>query len=313
MLKLLPAVLLACATTAVLAQETVSFTDDRGRTVEIPADPQRIVSLDDLRLTVPLLEMGVVPVGSHGRDGEPPYIRAAKLVAGQDFDTTDIAFLGSEISAEAVLTTEPDLIIVYGGRDEQLAQLEAIAPTVVLDPEVSDYMGIYETLADLANREGELARLQRRYDAQIAQLKSLVDPASISISVITAAEGQVTAPHTFGSLGIALRDAGFARPEFFDTLEPGTEAKLSGEQLALIDADLIIDSYRSDRGETPADAMARMEEVNAEYCAALWACDNGQYAILPREELYAISFQGLTASVYALTALVSARELTLQP
>lgn len=315
MTRLLPAfasLCLAAFATTAIAQETVSFTDDRGRVVDVPASPQRIVTLDDLRLTVPLLELGVIPVGSHGREGSPNYIRAAKLVTGQDFDNTDISYLGSEISAEAVLATDPDLIIVYAGRDEQLEQLESIAPTIVLDPEADDYMGIYEKLADLTNREAELERLRTRYDAQVAQLRGLVDTGSITVSVISAAEGQVTVPHTFGSLGIALRDAGFAHPAIVDTLEPGTETKISGEQLALIDGDLIIDSYRSDRGETPADAIERMEAVFPQYCQVLWACENGQYAILPREELYAISFQGLTASIYALTALTSARELTLR-
>jgi len=51
--------------TAVSGQETRSFTDDAGRTVEIPTQPLRIVSLQDLAITVPLLELGVTPIGSH--------------------------------------------------------------------------------------------------------------------------------------------------------------------------------------------------------------------------------------------------------
>ena len=313
MLKIVSALLVVLLPAVSMAQETLTFVDDRGREVDVPADPQRIVSLDDLRLTVPLLELGVVPVASHGREGDAgPYIRAAKLVTGIDFDNSDIEFVGSDISAEAVLNVEPDLIVVYGGRDELLDQLEMIAPTVVLDPTADDYMGVYQKLAELTNTEDTLARLQMRYEAQLDQLRALIDTSAITVSVITASEGAMTVPHTFGSLGIAVRDAGFRVPALMDSLDLGTEIQLSAERIDEIDADLVIDSYRSDRGETPEAADERMREVFPQYCEALWACRNGQFVRLPREEFYAISYYGLTASIYTLTALISAQEFTLR-
>lgn len=313
MLRIVFALFVAFLPTVTMGQETRTFVDDRGREVDIPADPQRIVSLDDLRLTVPLLELGVVPVASHGREGDAePYIRAAKLATGIDFDNSDIEFVGSDISAEAVLNVEPDLIVVYGGRDELLDQLEMIAPTIVLDPTANDYMGIYEKLAEITNTQDTLARLNARYEAQLTQLRALVDTSEITVSVITASEGAMTVPHTFGSLGIAVRDAGFRVPALMDTLDVGTEIKLSAERINEVDADLIIDSYRSDRGEGPEAADERMREVFPQYCDALWACRKGQYVRVPREEFYAISYYGLTASIYTLTALISAQEFTLR-
>ena len=64
------------------AQETRSFTDDTGRVVDIPVAPLRIVSLQDLAITVPLLELGVTPVGSHGRTTAEgvPFIRASPTI-----------------------------------------------------------------------------------------------------------------------------------------------------------------------------------------------------------------------------------------
>lgn len=302
---------IALATPALaIAQDTIEYTDDLGRTVAIPAAPERVATLDDLRLTVPLLELGVMPVASHGRAGDSgPYIRAAKLVTGTDFDNSSITFLGNDIDVEALAGAAPDLIIAYGSRAEQLAQFEMIAPTVVLDPQADDFMGVYEDLAALVGRQAELDRLQTRYEAQIAQFRALVDTDDIVVSVVSAADGTVTVPHTYGSLGIMLRDAGFLFPEVVESLDVGTEIKLSAERIQDIDADLIIDSYRSDRGEGPADAEARMRDVLEGYCEALWACSNGQYVILPREEFYAISYHGLTASVYTMLALVSGREI----
>ncbi len=42
--------------------DTQTFTDDLGRTVTVPLHPQRIVSLHDLDITIPLIELGVPPV-----------------------------------------------------------------------------------------------------------------------------------------------------------------------------------------------------------------------------------------------------------
>ena len=43
------------------AADTQTFTDDLGRTVTVPLHPQRIVSLHDLDITIPLIELGVPP------------------------------------------------------------------------------------------------------------------------------------------------------------------------------------------------------------------------------------------------------------
>lgn len=65
------------------AQEMRSYTDDAGRTVDVPVAPKRIVSLHDSSLTVPLLELGVMPVGSFGRPGADGkvYMRGAATLS----------------------------------------------------------------------------------------------------------------------------------------------------------------------------------------------------------------------------------------
>src|SRR5690606_2836491 len=91
------ALLIAALSLPALAQETRSYTDDTGRVVDIPADPQRIVSLHDVSLTLPLLELGVIPVGSHGRttaEGEP-FIRSSAVLTGIDFTNSTIKFVGN--------------------------------------------------------------------------------------------------------------------------------------------------------------------------------------------------------------------------
>ena len=112
------------------------FTDDLGRKVTVPAHPKRIVSLHDLDITIPLIELGVPPVASHGRtrpDGSH-FIRSSALLTGVDFDNSSIAFIGTaDIDIEAIVAAKPDLIITEPTRNTPIEQLEKIAPTVSID------------------------------------------------------------------------------------------------------------------------------------------------------------------------------------
>lgn len=45
------------------------FTDDLGRKVTVPAHPKRIVSLHDLDITIPLIELGVPRSPATGEPG----------------------------------------------------------------------------------------------------------------------------------------------------------------------------------------------------------------------------------------------------
>jgi iron complex transport system substrate-binding protein len=293
------------------AQDTRSFTDDLGRVVDIPANPHRIAALDDLRLSVPLIELGVTPIASHGRSNDDqPYIRSGLILTGVDFATSDIAFLGNEpIDIEALAAAAPDLIVTLVSRDVPLDQLERIAPTVVFDEAISDRFEIYARLADLTGSGAMLARLEARYQAQLAQLQRLVDAPGITVSVMEGSGGAISVQHSYGSLGKVLRDAGFRFPALIDAIPEGGEQELSAELLADLDADVIFDTFRGDRGETPANADERMREVLPDYCTQLWACRNEQYFRLPRDEAYAISYQSLSSITTTLVALMSSQTL----
>lgn len=107
------------------------FTDDLGRKVTVPAHPKRIVSLHDLDITIPLIELGVPPVASHGRtrpDGSH-FIRSGALLTGVDFDNSSIAFIGTaDIDIEAIVAAKPDLIITEPTRNTPIEQLEKLRP-----------------------------------------------------------------------------------------------------------------------------------------------------------------------------------------
>lgn len=309
-------ILVLAGLTAGIAQETRSFTDDAGRTVDIPAKPLRIVSLQDLAITVPLLELGVTPVGSHGRttaEGQP-FIRSSDVLTGIDFDNSDIKFVGNlPADVEAVAALEPDLILTTPWQTAPVEQLEAIAPTVVLDDSKRGDLAMHDILAELTGTEDRLAVLKTRYEGQIAQIKRLIDTESISVNVIQGVDGQVLSWHTYGALGKVLRDAGFAFPDRVNAIPEGEFERMSGEAFPELDADFVFATYRTDTLETPADAKKYLEEVLPGFCDYLHACRENQFIVIPREEASASSYYGLGVLSYMIISNISGRDFVPMP
>lgn len=292
------------------AQDTRSFTDDAGRTVEIPTHPQAIASLHDLSITVPLLELGIYPVASHGRttqEGEG-FIRSSKVLTGIDFDNSDIQFVGNlPVDVEAVAAAEPDLIITTPWQTAPVEQLEAIAPTIVLDDTVRGDFGMYQALAEITGTADTLAVLEGRYESQIEQIRRLIDTESISVNVIQGVEGEVLSWHTYGGLGRVLRDAGFTFPDRVEAIEEGQFERMSAEALPELDADFLFVTYRTDTLETPQDALGHLEQVMPNFCDFLHACRKNQMIVMPREEASASSYYALGVMAYTVISQISGR------
>lgn len=309
-LPLIAALLLAAA--PALAQQTREVSDDLGRTVEVPADPQRVVSLHDTSLTVALLELGVTPVGSHGRtqaDGTP-YIRSSATATGIDFDNSDIDFVGNlPADVEAVAAQEPDLILTTSWQTADPEQLSEIAPTYVFDIGASEDFEVYARLAELVGATDRLEALQARYDAQIELIRERVDTGDMRVSVIQGYDGQLLVWNTYGTLGKVLRDAGFTFPAIVNDIEGNARQTFSGERFPEFDGDLVFVTYRPDRGETPEDARAALAEVLPSWCEALHACREDQMVFLPRSLASTATYDAAGALAYAVLSQIDGRDL----
>lgn len=297
------AALISLAATAANAQDSHTLVDGTGTEVALPADPQRIVSLHDTSLTVALLELGVIPVGSHGRTTEDgtPYIRSGELVTGYDFSNSDIKFVGNlPADIEAVAALEPDLILTTSWQTAGVEQLRAIAPTYVFDIDATEDFDVYAQIAEVTGTEDALEKLENRYEAQLDTINPLADPSEITVSVIQGHGGELLVWNTYGSLGKVLRDAGFTFPEVIDAIEGNSRQAFSGEAYPQFDADFIFVTYRPSRGETPQDARAALNEVLPNWCDVLHACANNQVIYVPRE----IASSATYDSLFALTEIV---------
>lgn len=265
---------------------------------------------------MPLLELGVYPVASHGRTTEEGegFIRSSKVLTGIDFDNSVIQFVGNlPVDVEAVAAAEPDLIITTPWQIAPVEQLEAIAPTIVLDDTVRGDFGMYEALAEITGTTDTLAVLEGRYESQIEQIRRLIDTQSISVNVIQGVEGEVLSWHTYGGLGRVLRDAGFTFPDGVEAIEEGQFARMSAEALPELDADFLFVTYRTDTLETPRDALGHLEQVMPNFCKFLHACRENQMIIMPREEASASSYYALGVMAYTVISHISGRRFEPMP
>lgn len=279
--------------------ETV--TDDLGRSVDLPDAPQSIVSLHDTSLTVALLELGVMPTGSHGRvtgDGAP-YIRSGKAVTGVDFDNSGIAFVGQNpADLEQIAAVHPDMILTTSWQQADVEQLSQIAPTYVFDIGKTDDFDVYARIAELTGTTDRLARMEARYKAQLDVLRSVVDTENTTVSIIQGYDGNLQVWNTYGTLGKMLRDAGFRFPDAVNSIEGNEREIFSGEALPGFDADWIFVTYRPERGESPETAAAALEAVLPGWCNALTACQKGHMIWLPRPETTTATYSALGTLAY---------------
>ena len=304
--------ILAAATAAVLASSAVAegtrtIIDDLGRSVEVPAQPLRIVVTESQSLAVPLIELGLMPVGSQGMmfDGVNAQMRGSAVTTGVTFETGPVEFIGFlELDVEAIAALEPDLILhslevePYTGVDAD--RLSAIAPVVALNSFGRSLNDHHAKLAEITGATADETRLRARYDAQLAQLVDLTDPRNTTVSTFLPEDGTLYAEHTWGVLGQILRDSGFQLPAIIDDITPGSSTKISPERLADFDADWVFLTYRTDAGETPADVSAAMEATVPNWCDVLQACREGRVVFLPRDEATTPSYAAASALMFSL-------------
>lgn len=217
---------------------TRTIEDVEGTQVEVPEDPQRVVTLSEPTLDG-MLALGLEPVGTvtgRGQGGVPAYLEEH---AG------DIEILGgiAEPNFEAIGAAGPDLILVDGtsvnNNPDVIAALRRIAPTVYTGYAGGDWTINFRNVANALNKvdEGEevLADYEQRAEEIGSELQS--DYADKTFSIVRWQGGSAALILNELPPGAALLDLGLKRPANQDRRGRGHSEPVSLENLQEIDAD----------------------------------------------------------------------------
>lgn len=245
----------ASATPTAAAAGTREVKDATGTLVTIPAEPKRVVTLTQEDLDA-VLALGVTPVGitnGQGLDTPPAYL--ADKVRG-------IPVVGNLLQPviDKVVEVQPDLILAGDMQDQQiLDQLRKITPaTLVTIAPTDDWKLSLMGVGNALNRLDKAKEIIAEYDAEVAEAKSEIKPAEVSIVRWNPQGPSWMEKQQFSSLIAA--DLGLTRPKAQDKDGTAHSMPLSLEALADIDADWLFVSTLTSDGE---QALAEVKKTPA--------------------------------------------------
>ncbi|MBY7008625.1 iron-hydroxamate ABC transporter substrate-binding protein [Clostridium botulinum] len=208
--------------------------------MEIPKNPQRIVDISGSSEELVLLghtPIATANVDSYETDKVPSCIEEklgnAKVVGHSMMDTMDI---------EAILSAEPDLIIMAPRQEKIYDQLKEIAPVVMLEDKSNDWEAKFKDVANLFGQEEEAQKWLDNYYDKAKKLGDEIKSTNGEKTYLTvlASSGQFMV-FTEGGIGTVLKDdMGLPQPDNMPAQDGITLPIVSMEGLTEINADHII-------------------------------------------------------------------------
>ncbi|MFW0178413.1 ABC transporter substrate-binding protein [Rothia sp. P7208] len=225
-------------TTTHNSSETRTVTDVEGLEVEVPINPQRIITLSEPTLDA-TLALGLKPIGTvagRGQSTVPHYLYEK---------ASDIELLGSvsELNYEAIGKTSPDLILADGtsinNRPDILEILRQIAPVVFCGYAGGPWKTNFENVCNAVNKVPEGKKYIEDYDTYVAQTAAELKDRYVD-KTFSIVRWQGSGPSLILKelpAGQALESLGLKRPHDQDMLGRGHSEPVSLENMARIDAD----------------------------------------------------------------------------
>ncbi|CCH30007.1 iron-siderophore ABC transporter substrate-binding protein [Actinosynnema sp. NPDC047251] len=235
-----------------------TITDATGAQLTVPAKPKNVVALAETDLDA-AIALGVTPIGaSKSRQGDSVAGYLASKVPG-------IKLVGEivepDLDAIAALDPKPD-IILYGHFIEpdpaQIADLNAIAPTVVTSLVKDDWKASLKGVANALNLSAKADEVLKDHDKKVADTKGALGAnATAEVSLVrwnpqgpTYLQKQHFASTVVGELGLK-------RPQAQQTDGTGPSDPVSLEKLDVLDADWLF------LGTLNADGAGALKQAEA--------------------------------------------------
>ncbi|MCK8485915.1 ABC transporter substrate-binding protein [Paenibacillus sp. MBLB2552] len=276
---------------------TKSYKDFTGQEVEIPTNPERIVSVTHLG---DLLAVGVKPIGAGSLALENSVLLSKELEGVENV---------GDISVEKVLALQPDLIMVptYTPADI-VEQLKKIAPVVTLATagwEGIDPLEEVKTVGEMLGREQQaeefITRYKQKAEEAKAKLSEVIGPNETVGTYSIWAKNFWVWPKT--------RDAGYNLYEMFG-LKP--QEKIEKEVFPTTGADIsleVVPEYAADHMfltvYEPDGGKERAEEVmNGPVWKSIPAVQKNHVYLLNNKEFWMVDGLNLEKQIDILVDLV---------
>ncbi|WP_338885037.1 ABC transporter substrate-binding protein [Xenorhabdus sp. TH1] len=245
------AIILLCLMGTPAFAATRQVTDTMGREVVIPKEPQRIVVMSEPAIGLPLMELGVQPVGSYGRSEDGTYQFGADFVdtvLGEGQTKPQGISSGREIDLEKLYALKPDLIIGTEFDVDKVKQLSTVAPVYLqhfLSGKFHNF-NIEENLAKLTGREQNFQKRRDMYLQRVAATRTLL-PENMAnktyLPILVTDQINVVGEAT--GFTQALEDLGFTRMKL--SAQSGVSAtssqlllQLSADKLGELNPDVLV-------------------------------------------------------------------------
>lgn len=217
-----------------LAASTARTVEHAMGTMQVPLQPQRVVTIDTAALDA-VLAVNLKPVGSVTREQFPAYL-------GEK--TAGIQSVGdsNQPNLEAILALKPDLIL--GNKTSSQSQykhLNRIAPTIFTERSGrdGDWKENFLLYGDALNKRSEAKQALDQYEQKVSQIKAqLPNSQQTVVSIVATNQGKVGVYSTNSFAGSILRDIGVARPEVQTKIKRHADL-ISREDLDSLDGDII--------------------------------------------------------------------------
>lgn len=149
-------------------------------TTEVPAKPQRVVTLDNT-IAAGLVYLGLTPAGAANEiDVQLGEVRE---LLPEDLDVGDIEEVGSstEANLEAIAAIDPDMIIASDFEEEIYDQLSGIAPTVLVEwGSNGDWRRRFREAAAAVGRSERAEEVEVDYEQTISELPGVVRDTTVA-------------------------------------------------------------------------------------------------------------------------------------
>ncbi|GIE29661.1 ABC transporter substrate-binding protein [Actinoplanes italicus] len=246
------------------APQTRSVTGGNG-TIQVPADPQRVVTIGNT--TLPFIDMGGKPVGVT----EVGASELALIPTDQKatFDAaTNLGSSGDQVDMEKLAGLKPDLILAQLPASEFEGikkQLEAVAPTVFWGLDVE-----WKALADGVSQAGDvtdgLGEQKAKFQEKIAKIQQTYSAIIGGTKFVNVDRWESSDPGTFsvadfGCVEIAQDDLGMNFPKAAAGEDPLGWTSLPYEQIAGLSKYDVI-TYPVDAAGQPKVSFAPVVATN---------------------------------------------------